>query len=181
MEKTNSPRQRSLPDVSGRRLFASPPDRQAQERGQTEKLTQYRRDYWQNYKQQIKRVFGTVDPIQHAQWKTLAARHGRTVWGQIYACALAYVSGQTVVSTDVLNAQKELTADLRRIGNNLNQAVRLGHIKAQKDGRLIADVNDDIGQSVLAAFEKLEKRICQFEADIKILAPSNISEPSHDC
>ena len=196
MEKTPRPRKpsslkdASLPNVSGRRLFAGSPKQQSAEREDAVKLTQYRRDYWQNYKRHIKRVFGTIDPRDYAQWETLAAEQGRTVWGHIYACACAYLSGRPLVSVDVLNVQTELVAELRRIGNNLNQAVRLGHIKAHKDGTLYANTDDAVGQSILSTFERLEQRLRQFETDVKTLTPSHsphssrpesLSKPSHDC
>jgi len=47
--------QDGLPNISNRRLFASTPERQDQERRETEKLTSYRRNYWQNYKTKIRR------------------------------------------------------------------------------------------------------------------------------
>jgi len=196
MEKTPRPHKSTslndapLPNVSGRRLFAATPEQQLAERETATKLTQYRRDYWQNYKRHIKRVFGTIDPRDFAQWETLAAEQGRTVWGHIYACACAYLSGRQLASVDVLTVQTELVTELRRIGNNLNQAVRLGHIKAHKDGTLYANNDDVIGQSILSTFERLEQRLCQFETDVKTLAPSHsphsscpetLAKPSHDC
>ena len=196
MEKTPRPHkstslnEASLPKVSGRRLFAASPEQQLAERETATKLTQYRRDYWQNYKRHIKRVFGTIDPRDYALWETLAAEQGRTVWGHIYACACAYLSGRPLASAEVLTVQTELVTELRRIGNNLNQAVRLGHIKAHKDGTLYANNDDAIGQSILSTFERLEQRLCQFETDVKTLAPSHsplsshpetLAKPSHDC
>lgn len=188
--KPSSLKDTSLPDVSGRRLFAGSPEQQSAEREGAVKLTQYRRDYWQNYKRHIKRVFGTIDPRDYAQWETLAAEQGRTVWGHIYACACAYLSGRQLASADVLTVQTELVTELRRIGNNLNQAVRLGHIKAHKDGALYADIDDEIGQSILSTFERLEQRLRQFETDVKTLTLSqspnstrseSLSKSSHDC
>jgi len=151
-----------LPHIQGRRLFAGTSQQQAQDRSDGH----------------IKRVFGTVSPREYARWKSIADQHGRTVWNQIYTCACAYLSKQTVVRSDVLDMQNTLAADLRRIGNNLNQAVKLGHIKARNDGRLYAEPNDQVGQAVLSAFKSLEQRVCQFEADITLNTSPNSSDMS---
>lgn len=70
---------------------------------------------------------------------------------------------------DILTAQTVLQTDLRRIGNNINQAVRLGHVKAHQDGTLYADNDDEIGQTVLNLMHQLEARVTLFERDVTAL------------
>jgi len=168
----------SLPVVADRRLFTSSPERQAQEHQKAEQLTQYRRTYWQGYKKKIRRVFGTLSLGEFSFWERYAEQHSRTVWGQIYACACAYASGTIVATSDILKAQKDLKSDLQRIGNNLNQAVRLGHIKANKEGKLYAQPDDATGQAVLKHMQELDKQLHQFEVDIPQYFQRKLTKPS---
>jgi len=170
----------SLPTVAGRWLFTSSPQQQALERNKAEKLSQYRRDYWQDYKKQKRRVFGTISKAEHAAWTALAKSNGRSLWGQIFTCACAYISGTHIASREILQTQNELLTEIRRVGNNINQAVRLGHIQAKRTGGLKAPENDEIGRTILNEFETLERRITQFETIIPHYTQSNKAACSHD-
>ena len=77
-----------------------------------------------------------------------------------------------LATPEILQNQSELQIEIRRIGNNLNQAVRLGHVKAKQDGLLYADPGDEIGQSVLALMTSLEQRVTRFESDVTQLISS---------
>ncbi|MEL6667055.1 MAG: hypothetical protein AAFQ24_13075 [Pseudomonadota bacterium] len=162
-----------LPQVSGRRLFASPPEKQADERRKSDKLTRYRRNYWQNYKDKIRRVFGTLSVTEYEFWQARAADSERTVWAEIYSAACAYIRGEAISPPEVRRAQEELRVELRRIGNNLNQAVKFGHIRARRDGHLVAPHSDEVGQAVLKAMTELEQRLIRFETDMRALTPSH--------
>ena len=178
-QPTKNNLQNTLPHITGRRLFASAPERQVQERRDIEKLTQYRRNYWQGYKNKIRRVFGTLNIPDYNFWENRAKHYDRTVWGEIYACACAYVKNTILAYPDILNAQTALQTDLRRIGNNINQAVRLGHIKAHHDGTLYAVHDNEIGQAVLNQLHKLEARITLFERDVTALIATADNQASH--
>jgi len=94
----------------------------------------YRRKYWQGYAKRVKRIFGTVSQEEYAQTKKRAEEAGRSVWGQVRAEADAYRSQTALASGEIADQQRELVAEMRRIGNNINQLARLGHIQARKHG-----------------------------------------------
>ena len=94
----------------------------------------YRRKYWQGYTKKIKRIFGTVAHADYQAVKSRADEAGRSVWGQVWAEAQAYHQGRNLASGEVADQQRQLIAELRRIGNNLNQLARLGHIQNRKHG-----------------------------------------------
>jgi len=87
-------------------------------------LVAYRRKYWQHYKAKHKRVYGTLKKSEFTEIKAVADYNGRSVWEQIWRESCTYRS-QTFLPTTKLNSQIEtLYAELRRIGNNLNQIAR---------------------------------------------------------
>lgn len=130
----------------------------------------YRRRYWQKYSKRVRRVFGTVTPDEYA---AIAARASTTqdgepsVWRQIWLESRAYVSGQSLPTGEIADQQRELLAELRRIGNNINQLARLGHVRAARDGGLTATPNDGLGVEAIRQFERLEAKIAQFETNFK--------------
>lgn len=165
-----------LPNIRGRRLFASLPEQQAQQTQKAEALTQYRRKYWQGYKKKIRRIFGTLSIAEYQFWKIRADHNRRPVWQEVYSSACAYVQRRALPTAEIIKEQEKLRAELLRIGNNLNQAVRLGHIKANHGNRLYAEPGDQVGQFVLKGMQDLERRVCRFEADVTALVSSASSD-----
>lgn len=54
-----------------------------------ERLVRYRRDYWLQYKQRHKRVYGALTPEEYAEIKALADANERSVWQEIWQQAKA--------------------------------------------------------------------------------------------
>jgi|GEM_PF-1634845 len=162
----------SLPTVSGRKLYISSPVDLATERRKAHKLTQYRREYWQGYKGRVRRVYGTMTPAEFAALKSVADHNQNSVWKQLLSDARAYRAGVVIAPTDILLAQDNLVGELRRIGNNINQLAKLGHIHAKKTGGIDASVDDKIGQECLRQFERLERAVLKFENAIPDYAAS---------
>lgn len=115
-------------------LRLTPDSDAAIERDRLERETRYRRDYWQKYKDTHKRVFGTLTKAQHAQIKAVADANDRPVWTQIWAESCAYRKAEFLPSTEIMARQDRLIAELRRIGNNLNQLAAQGHVQNLPDG-----------------------------------------------
>lgn len=93
-----------------------------------ERLAKYRRDYWQRYKAKHPRVYGTLTESEHAEIKAIAKANGRSVWEQIWLESCAYRQKKYVPSEALKDEIGQLYAELRRIGNNLNQIARRGNI-----------------------------------------------------
>ena len=115
-------------------LRLTPDSDAAIERDRLERETRYRRDYWQKYKDTHKRVFGTLTKAQHAQIKAVADANDRPVWTQIWAESCAYRKAEFLPSPEIMARQDRLIAELRRIGNNLNQLAAQGHVQNIPDG-----------------------------------------------
>ena len=162
MKKPTAP----LPIVTDRKLYASTPHQQACEKSKAQKLTQYRRDYWQGYKSRVKRIYGTVTPSEYETLKSLSAANDKSIWEQLICDARAYRAGVMIAPKDVLLAQDNLIGELRRIGNNINQLARLGHVQAKKSGGLQHPLDDKIGKEALRQFNRLEDAVTVFEANI---------------
>jgi len=152
-----------LPIIKDRKLYISSPDQQAIETRKAIKLTQYRRDYWQGYKARVRRVYGTICPREYEAIKTIATQNETSVWQQVLSDARAYRSGVVLAPRDTLLAQDNLVGELRRIGNNINQLAKLGHIQAKKTGGLVCNDDDLIGRECLKQFARLEKAVTQFD------------------
>ncbi len=129
---------------------------------------QYRRNYWQDYSKRVKRVFGTLKACEYAAAKERADDNGRSVWGQIWAEACAYRAGTVLPTPVIAEQQRHLIAELRRIGNNINQLAKLGHIEARKHGSLAPRDDDRIGQETLRQFSRLESIVARFDDNIEI-------------
>lgn len=114
----------------------------------------YARAYWAEYKQRVKRVHGTLSPRDYAMIQRLAQDNGRTVWGQIWAESEAYRTGGAVHGAEVEAKVDALHAELRRIGNNLNQLAKTGNIfgRLKRPGE------------VAARLEELEQAVADFVA-----------------
>ena len=128
----------------------------------------YRRKYWQGYAKRVKRIFGTVSCADYQAAKERAEDAGRSVWGQVWAEAAAYRSQTVLASGEIAEQQRELVVEMRRIGNNINQLTRLGHIQARKHNSLVATGNDQIGSETFRQFQKLEAVVAKFDEGISI-------------
>ena len=129
---------------------------------------QYRRKYWQGYAKRVKRIFGTVTRAEYDAAKERADAAGRSVWGQVWAEATAYREQTVVPTNEIAGQQRELIAELRRIGNNINQLAKLGHVQARKHGGLGAQPSNPIGTEAMRQFEKLEAKVARFNDGITI-------------
>lgn len=129
---------------------------------------QYRRKYWQDYTKRVKRIFGTVTRAEYEAAKQRANEAGRSVWGQVWAEATAYREQTLVPTIEIADQQRELIAELRRIGNNINQLAKLGHVHARKHGGLGAQPSNPIGTEAMRQFEKLEAKVARFDDGITI-------------
>lgn len=130
--------------------------------------TQYRRKYWQSYAKRVKRIFGTVTRAEYDAAKERAESAGRSVWGQVWAEATAYREQTLVPASEIADQQRELIAELRRIGNNINQLAKLGHVQARKHGGLGAQSSNPIGKEAMRQFEKLEAKVARFDDGMTI-------------
>ncbi len=120
----------------------------------------YNRAYWQDYAKRHKRVFGTLTLQEYAEVKQTADDSDRTVWQQIWAESRAYRRGTVVPTPKLARGQQDLLMEMRRIGNNLNQLARLGHIQAQTHGdSLTAQGDDPTAVAVLRWCQQLERHI----------------------
>ena len=128
---------------------------------------QYRRKYWQGYAKRVKRIFGSVTRSEYDAAKQRADDAGRSVWGQVWAEATAYREQKLVPTSEIADQQRALIAELRRIGNNINQLARLGHIQSRKHGG-IKTSEDTITAETMRQFEKLEAKVARFDDGITI-------------
>jgi len=134
------------------RLHLTPDSEREIERERADRDTQYRRAYWQKYKKSHIRVFGTLTPSQHAAIKSIADANDRPVWTQIWAESCAYRKAEFLPNPEIMARQDRMIAELRRIGNNLNQLAKQGHVHAMPNGA------DDVA----AQMEALEDQILAF-------------------
>ncbi|PCH72290.1 MAG: hypothetical protein COC12_06395 [Rhodobacteraceae bacterium] len=149
-------------------LHLSSPEMREREKAKEADRAAYRRQYWQGYAKRVKRVFGSLTPEEYRATKDRAEEAGRSVWGQIWAEACAYRAGTVLATEEIADQQRQLIAELRRIGNNLNQLARLGHIRARKQGAQAAPDQDQIGTEALQQFEALEAVVAKFDDGISI-------------
>ena len=119
-----------------------------------DKSRAYHKTYWAAYRQRVRRIHGTLSPRDYAMISDIAARNGRTVWGQIWAESEAYRAGGHVPGAELEARIGQLHAELRRIGNNLNQLARTGNIfgRLKRPGE------------VAARLEELEQAVADFVA-----------------
>lgn len=109
------------------RLELSPPDEAQRAEAKEAKAAAYRRQYWQQYKQDHKRVYGTLSVTEYKAMKAIADQNDRAVWEQIWAESKAYRRQEYLPTMQLSREIERLYVELRRIGNNLNQIAALGH------------------------------------------------------
>lgn len=134
--------------------------------------------HYANWKARHERVNGSLPNDIHAEVRKRAEEHGRRVWQQIWAESQAYVNGTIVLTGKMEEQQLQLLAELRRIGNNINQLAKLGHIQARKHGGLEPVGHDAIGTEALRQFSRLEKLLEQFDENARLIV--SVEEVSND-
>lgn len=139
----------------------------AREKAEEAERAAYRRTYWQGYTKKIKRIFGTVTPAEYEAVKLRADDAGRSVWGQVWAEAQAYQQGLALASGEIADQQRQLISELRRIGNNLNQLARLGHVQSRKHSGLNPSP-DTITSQTMAELAELEAAVAKFDDGVTI-------------
>ena len=92
---------------------------------------------------------------------------GRSVWGQVWAEAQAYQRGLALASGEVADQQRQLISELRRIGNNLNQLARLGHVQSRKHS-VLNPSPDTITSQTMAELAELEAAVAKFDDGVPI-------------
>lgn len=127
----------------------------------------YRRKYWQGYAKRVKRIFGTVTCEEYGEVQERADEAGRSVWGQVWAEARAYRDGRKLATGEIADQQRELIIELRRIGNNLNQLARLGHIKDSKTW-VLHKSDRSLGAEAMRQLAQLEEVVTKFDDGITI-------------
>lgn len=134
------------------RLELTPEPEAKAEAEREERRTRYRRDYWQRYKAKHPRIYGTLTQGEYAEIKAIAKANGRSVWEQIWLESQAYRQKKYLPSEALKEEIGQLYAELRRIGNNLNQIARRGNVfgRLSKPGAAVEQV------------EKLEEAIARF-------------------
>lgn len=137
------------------------------EKAEEAERADYRRRYWQGYVKKVKRIFGTVTPAEYEAVRKRADDTGRSAWGQVWAESQAYLKGQTLATGEIADQQRELVTEIRRIGNNLNQLARLGHIQNRKRGSL-NPAGDPITSDTMKQLERLEAVVAKFDDGVTI-------------
>ena len=117
----------------------------------SEKLRQYRAAYWERFSQTRKRVYGTLTVEEYERIEARAKEAGRAVWSQIHAEAEAYARGEYLPTKTIEEQIGDLIAQLRYIGNNINQITRDMHTEGTLDSSELA-----------RSFAALEERIRAF-------------------
>lgn len=148
-------------------LHLSSDEAHEREKAEETERAAYRRTYWQGYAKKVKRVFGTVTPKEYEAVQRRADEAGRSVWGQIWAEAQAYRNGQDLANGEIAHQQRELIIEMRRIGNNLNQLARLGHIQNRKHGA-INQPNEKIAVEAMQQLANLEAAVTKFDDGVTI-------------
>lgn len=110
------------------------------------------RIYWQKWKQEHERVYGTVPKAVYAHIKSIADANDRPVWTQIWLESCAYRKAEFLPTAQIMARQDRMVAELRRIGNNLNQLAAQGHVHHLPQGA------QDVTSQMLA----LEQTVLEF-------------------
>jgi len=158
--------------VLGQSLRLSSDATHEREKAEEAERAEYRRSYWQGYAKKVKRIFGTVTPAEYEAVKQRADEAGRSVWGQVWAEAQAYRKGIVLASGEVAEQKRELVIELRRIGNNLNQLARLGHIEQRKHGGL-SQQDSNITSQAHEQLAKLEAVVTKFDDGVTVTVRSD--------
>lgn len=86
--------------------------------------------------------------------------------GQVWAEAQAYENQCNLATGEIAALQQELVNELRRIGNNLNQLARLGHIHNRKHG-VLSMPDSGIAAQTMRQLAELEEAVAKFDDGMK--------------
>lgn len=136
------------------KLELTPLDQAALEAEQEEKKAAYRREYWQQYKKQHKRIYGIVSEVEFEELKALAHANERTLWQEILSQSKAYRDKQYLPSEAIRQEIEKLYAEIREVNNNINRAGSQNKLL----GRLVAT------QKIPEQLKALEQKIEHFTA-----------------
>ena len=148
-------------------LHLSADDAHEREKVEEAERATYRRTYWQGYAKKVKRIFGTVTPDEYEAVKQRADEAGRSVWRQVWAESQAYWRAQPLATGEIADNQRELVTELRRIGNNLNQLARLGHIQNRKQGAVKTN-EGSLEAEAMQQLARLEEVVTKFDDGVTI-------------
>lgn len=148
-------------------LHLSADDAHEREKAEEIERATYRRTYWQGYAKKVKRIFGTVTPEDYNAVKQRADEAGRSVWRQVWAESQAYWRAQPLATGEIADNQRELVTELRRIGNNLNQLARLGHIQNRKQGAVKTN-EGSLEAEAMEQLARLEEVVTKFDDGVTI-------------
>jgi hypothetical protein len=137
------------------------------EKAEEAERVSYRRTYWQGYAKKVKRIFGTVTPEDYEAVRQRADEAGRSVWRQVWAESQAYFRAQPLATGEIADQQRELVTELRRIGNNLNQLARLGHIQNRKQGAVKTN-EGSLEAEAMQQLARLEEVVTKFDDGVTI-------------
>jgi len=84
----------------------------------------YQHQYWQNYRQKNRRVYGAISEKDYQLIKYLADQNDRGVWTQIWLESCAYRKGERLLSQRTEDELRSLKIEIRRIGTNINQIAK---------------------------------------------------------
>lgn len=110
-----------------------------------------RKKYWEQFRASHKRVYGSLTHGDYDQMSQHASEHGRSLWHQIWFESCAYRKQEYLPSEDLKKEVATLCAEIRRIGNNLNQIA----YHSNRFGKVLAE------RHALAHLEHLEKKLQQ--------------------
>lgn len=91
-------------------------------------MRRYRKEYWQRFTQENKRIYGTLSNREYTNIKAIAEKNGRTVWQQVWTESEAYRTQKFVPTREIEKRIELLYVSLRKIGNNINQVSRYTNI-----------------------------------------------------
>ncbi|MCV2891282.1 type IV secretory system conjugative DNA transfer family protein [Ruegeria aquimaris] len=132
----------------------------------------YRRQYWQGYVKKVKRIFGTVTPEDFEAVQLRAEDAGRSIWGQVWAESQAYLAGQTLATGEIADRQRELVAELRRMGRGKSSTFVLPNLLSPPSSLPSFVVSDTSGELYQASSGYLASRGYL----IRVL---NLMDPAH--
>ena len=133
-----------------------------------EKTASYQKLYQRKWLARNTRVNGSLSNEKFAELEARAKAADRKPFWQLWAESQAYLKGQRLLSLEEAENQRLIISELRRIGNNINQLARLGHLEARKHGGLRATQGDRIGAETLRQFTRLERLVTKFADGMKI-------------
>ncbi len=121
---------------------------------QSEKIKKYNKAYWGRYINKVGRISFTLPRSEYLAAKKEADRNGRPLGQHVREEWRAYRKHEYLPSAQVEAILQALSVELSRIGNNLNQQMKVSHIFREvfsKKGGLayLEQLEDKIYQAVV--------------------------------